>query len=169
MVEYTVTSIAAPWDGRYRRRLDEVTGDIMAKKKSGRTAAAPLKAVVFVACDSVSRDPNTGKPTLYGLFDIVWASEFPCRSKSFALYAKLTGEGKHPISIHLVGPGGQTEKLGEADIKIAAKAMGHVQAELVGVEFKRPGTYELLLRAGRRTVGRTSFQVRRKVPDKRKK
>ena len=141
----------------------------MAKKKSSRIAAVPPKAVVFVACDSVSRDPNTGKPTLYGLFDIVWTSEFPCRSKPFALYAKLIGEGKHPISIHLVGPRGQSIQLGEAEIKIPPKAKAVIQADLVGVEFKRPGTYKLLLRAGRKTVGCTSFEVKRKIRNKRKK
>ena len=144
-------------------------GDIMAKKKSRRIAPAPLKAVVFVACDSVSRDPNTDKATLYGLFDTVWASKFPCRSKPFALYAKLVGKGKHPISIHLIGPRGQTKKLGEAEIGIPPKATAVVQVELVGVEFERPGTYELLLRAGRKTVGRISLGVKRQTPGKRKK
>ena len=141
----------------------------MAKKQSRRTASVPLKAVVFVTCDSVSRDPNTGKPTLYGLFDIIWAPKFPCHSKSFALYAKLAGKGRHPISIHLVGPGGQPENLGEAEIKIPPKAKAVIQADLVGLEFKRPGTYELLLRTGRKTVGRTSFEVKRQVSSKRKK
>ena len=141
----------------------------MAKKKSRCIAATPPKAVVFVACDSVSRDPNTGKPTLYGLFDIIWASKFPCQPKPFALYAKLTGEGRHLISIHLHGPRAQSEKLGEAEIKIPPKAKAVIQADLVGAKFKQPGTYELLLRAGRKTVGRTSFEVRRKVPNKRKK
>ena len=141
----------------------------MAKKKSQRTAAAPLKAVVFVACDSVSRDPNTGKSTLYGLFDVVWAPKFPCRAKAFALYAKLTGAGKHSVSIHLVAPRGQTVKLGAAEIKIPRKAVSVIQADLVGVEFKRPGIHELLLRSGRKIVGRTSFEVKREAPDKRKK
>ena len=140
----------------------------MAKKKSRRTTTAPLKAAVFVACDSVSRDPNTGKSTLYGLFDRVWSPEFPCRSKPFALYAKLTGQGKHPISIHLVAPRGPSEKLGESEIEIKPKAACVLQADLVGVEFKRPGTYEMQLRSGRKIVGRTSFEVRRKAPDKRK-
>ena len=141
----------------------------MAKKKSRRIAAAPPKAVTLVACDSVSRDPNTDKPTLYGLFDIIWTSKFPFQSKPFALYARLIGEGKHLISIHLVGPRGQSEKLGEAEIKIPPKAKTVIQADLVGVEFERPGTYELLLRAGRKTVGRTSFEVQRKVPNMRKR
>lgn len=142
----------------------------MAKKKSRRITAAPPKAVVFVACDSVSLDPNTGKPTLYGLFDVIWTSEFPCRSKAFAIYVKLTGgKGKHLISIHLVGPQGQSEKLGEGEIKIPPKAKSVIQADLIGVKFKRPGTYELLLRAGRKTVGRTSFEVKRRAPTKRKK
>ena len=141
----------------------------MAKKKSRRTAATPLKAVVFVLCDSVSRDPNSSKPTLYGLFDIVWSPEFPFRAKSFALYAKLTGEGKHSISIHLVSPRGQSKKLGEAEVKIPPGANAVLQADLIGVEFKRPGTHKLLLRSGRKTVGSTVFEVKRKAADKRKK
>ena len=141
----------------------------MTKKKPRRIASVPPKAVVFVLCDSVSRDPNTGKPTLYGVFDILWTSEFPFRYKSFALYAKLTGKGKHSISIHLVGPRGQSEKLGEAEVSIPSGAKFVIQADLIGAEFRRSGTHELLLRSGRTIVGRTSFEVKRKAPSKRKK
>lgn len=141
----------------------------MAQKKPRRTTTAPLKAIVSVACDGVSRDPNSGKPTLYGLFDMIWASEFPCRSKSFSLYARLSGTGTHSISIRLVDPKGQAEDLGETEIRIPPKERGDIQADLVGVEFKRPGTYELQLRAGRKIVGRTSFEVKRRAPTKRKK
>ena len=141
----------------------------MAKKKSRRIVATAPKAVLFAACDSVSRDPNTGKPTLYGLFDIIWASEFPCRFRPFALYAKVVGAGQHVVSFHLVGPRGRSEKLGEAELKIPSNQKAAIQADLAGLEFKRPGRYEVLLRAGRKTLGRTSFEVKRKATAKRKK
>jgi len=141
----------------------------MAKKKSDRTAVSPPKTITLVVCDSVSMDPNTSKPTLYGLFDIMWASKFPSRHRSFALFAKLVGSGEYPISIHLVDPRGEDKKLGETTIKLRPKERGVIQADLGGVEFRRAGTYEFVLRTGRRIVGRTSFEVKRKAPTRQKK
>jgi len=141
----------------------------MAKKKSHRVAGESVEALVFLACDSVSRDPNTGKPSLYGLFDVIWSETFPLRFRPFSLYAKLVGKGKHGVSIHLIDPRGESTKLGETEISLQAKANAVLDAELVGVEFKRPGRHEFALRVGRRTLARTTLDVRRRAPGKRKK
>jgi hypothetical protein len=141
----------------------------MAKKKSRRVAGDSVEALVFVACDSVSRDPNTGKPSLYGLFDIIWSSTFPFHFKPFSLYAQLGGKGKHRLSVHLVDPGGQSTKLGETEVRLERKANAVLHADLTGVEFKRPGEYRFVLRAGRKTLGHRILNVRRKARARRKK
>jgi hypothetical protein len=58
--------------------------------------------VAVLVCDSAAVDPGTGKKSLIGIFDRVWASKFPTNRPMF-LYVKLTdAEGYYRIKVTYV-------------------------------------------------------------------
>jgi len=143
----------------------------MPKKKKGkprRVAPDSLEGVACLLCDAVSRDPNTGKHSLYGVFDLMWAERFPLRYGVFTLYAQLKGKGKHRVSIHLVDPTGESKKLGEIEPSVPTTGGFTLQAELAGVEFKRAGQYRLEVRSGRKTLLHRILYVKQRPREQQK-
>ncbi len=133
---------------------------IMAKKKRpvprrSKTKKKPvsLEVIHLVACDGVARDPNTGKATLYGLFDRLIVEKVPSPAGGFSVYAKLGGYGKYPISIDLVRPDGSADLLLEATIDIPKTGYAQVHAIIAGIEMKQYGRHWIQVKSGRRKVG----------------
>ena len=127
------------------------------KKKTSpkRTKTKPrLDMLTFVACDAVSRDPATDKFSIYGLFDIVHGDKFPMTHKAFAVFAKMQGDkGKYPLVLKLVAPDGERTKLGKFEIDITKTGLAAIDIQLVGLQFPRPGKYQLMMQTGRRSLG----------------
>ncbi|MAD79819.1 MAG: hypothetical protein CMJ50_03095 [Planctomycetaceae bacterium] len=141
----------------------------MAKKKTVKKRPAkrkrpkpPLQLLLLAACDSVARDPGTGKPTLYGLFDVVWADSFPA-SGHFSVFAKIAGSGKYLIVVELVPPAGKALELGEATIQCKKAGHGHIHLAFAGKMFRRSGTYRIRLKSDGQTIGQPiSIQVKKR-------
>lgn len=63
----------------------------------------------FLACDVVARDPTgfgpgPGKPTIYNLFDVIYAENFPAIFKPFNLFVRMVGGvGKYKVSLKVIG------------------------------------------------------------------
>ena len=132
----------------------------MAKKKRpvprrNKTKKKPvsLKVIHLVVCDGVARDPNTGKATLYGLFDRLVIEKIPSSAGGFSVFAKLSGYGKYPIKVDLVRPNGSADSLLEATIDIPKSGYAHVHAIVTGIEMKQYGQHWIQVKSGRRKVG----------------
>jgi hypothetical protein len=137
------------------------------RRKSKQRRQPPVRAVLLTACDSASRDPGTGKVTLYGLFDIIWAKEFPTTFRPFVLFAQLAGHGKYPIAVELRTPNGRVEKLAEIEVECKPRAFAVIEATLAGLNFKRPGDYQLAVTCRRRDLHEPkTIQVRQAPPKK---
>ncbi len=77
-------------------------------------------ALAMVICDSLHRDPATGKYTLLRLFSVIGASSFPVTHPQLALYVALTdGRGTVPIKIRLIDVDEELEPLFEAESEMA--------------------------------------------------
>ena len=145
----------------------------MGKKKKRRStkkaSRPPLVASLLVTCDSLSRDPNIGKVTLYGLFDIIRSETFPFASPSFVLYVQLIGGGEYPIAIVLRKPDGSDVKLGDTTIKCKPKTHTSFNVSLTGLPFDKPGEYQLAVTSRGRDVCRPKTLYIKRSPKKKMK
>jgi hypothetical protein len=114
----------------------------MARTKETKAPSLSL----LVLCDGAVRDPNSGKMTLYGLFDRVICNTLPGTSH-FTIYAKLVGgTGKHEIGIQILDPSDKPMSL-EAPIPtmpVECKEDANIEANIVSVvTFKKLGVYSV--------------------------
>ena len=114
----------------------------------------------FLVCEGVGRSPE-GKITLYGIFDRVNITDM---KRQFALnaYAKVAGYGSHRFVFDVVDKSGQSI-LGEDQATPTFDAnlkSGSMQAHVhMPVVFKKTGVYDVVLKAGRKTLSTYPLQV----------
>jgi len=137
-------------------------GNMAKKKTKKKSRRGFLEGTLCLLCDSVAVDPNTKKPTLYGLFDHVWSDSFPLTYKRFSVYAKLRGKGNHAVSVGLQGPGRKITTLNESQLNLRSESIAVLQADIIGLELPSPGQYAVVVRAGRRTLCKAPFTVTRR-------
>src|SRR5438552_5960341 len=65
----------------------------------------------FLACEIASKDDASGKASLLGIFDLIWADQFPGLFRPFCLYAKVVG-GSGKTEVHVDGTGVDGKSLG---------------------------------------------------------
>ena len=148
----------------------------MIKKPSKKTAKpVPPNVSTFVTCDAIARDPNSGKATLYGVFNQVFAEKFPSGTVPFSLYASIAGgQGKHALAFEVLDPKGNRVLLeGEQDTTFSVDCDPSSGGELLArgaISFKTVGDYDFVIRSGRKRLAiRTIKVVRRAQKSKPKK
>jgi len=113
-----------------------------------------LQVLVLLACDQVSRDPNSGKVTLYGLFDRIYVPAVPAAAM-VAVFAKLKGIGRHEVRICAFDP--DSKIIQDSSTTVDVTFSPSHQAEITFMTLlpiKTFGTYHIhLLAAKRRLVG----------------
>jgi hypothetical protein len=66
---------------------DEKTGH---QEKPTRAAGQDLDVNAFLICDSVVRDAQSGKTSIQGVFDMIYAAAFPAAHPTLAVYFRLS-------------------------------------------------------------------------------
>ena len=100
----------------------------------------------LLTCDATAHDP-TGKITLYGIFDRIWATRFPMVHKLFAIYWRCIVPGPGRASVSILKPDGSP--LAELEPAESSKEGPHTMQgsyTLGGVEFPEEGEYALVLK-----------------------
>ena len=91
-----------------------------------------------------------GKLNILGIFDTIWAREFPVRHAAmvFVLRVKadFTDQGSHTLEVRLLDADGEQLFRAEGPIQVPGSAPGrpvkpHVIMGLSGVSFRSPGDY----------------------------
>lgn len=125
----------------------------------------PIPSVLAVLlCDTVITDAATGRKTLVGLFDTLFASAFPVVVPAFTLFAKLTDmSGKYAMRFDLVNLEDE-QRLASFSAEVQSPADRVATYDLVaqflgGVRFERPGRYEFQLYADEVLIGRCTLAV----------
>lgn len=112
------------------------------------TNPIPVLLAVLV-CDVAVADPSTGKKNLIGIFDRVFAAQFPA-ARPMSVYIKLTdAEGRYDLAIELVY-GKTGEKIADAKGEFVSKSQlesadAHIQFPLI--PMPHPGRYEFRILA----------------------
>jgi hypothetical protein len=125
-----------------------------------------LKAILV--CDRATRDPETRKVTLAGIFDRIGVSGVPTNyAPGMSIYARLTdAQGRYRLRLELVRlDNDQTIGLGEMDAAIEDRLrITEVTLNLKPVRFETTGMYEFRLFANDRYLGGLTVSVEIAVP-----
>ena len=117
--------------------------------------------LAILLCDQIIVDDRSKKKTLVGIFDLIYARQFPAKHHSLSVYVRLTdAEGQYKFRMDYVQI--KTDKLlGRADIPavtITDRLKAHeLVMEFPPIEIPEPGDYEFRLWANDRYIGRVKF------------
>ena len=103
----------------------------------------------FLIADSVIQDRSTGKWSVVGIFDQIYAPKFPCQHGALAIYVKLSDAlGKYAVRVEF-------RDVGEDRLVSAFEGINlEVKDRLKGPEFgvpthglplEKPGKYQFVL------------------------
>ena len=124
------------------------------------SASTPYPLAILL-CDQIIVDERSKKKTLVGIFDSIYASQFPTKHQLLSVYVRLTdAEGQYNFRMDYVQV--KTDKLlGRADIP-PVDITGRLKIqELImqfpPIEILEQGDYEFRLWANDRYIGRAKF------------
>jgi hypothetical protein len=104
----------------------------------------------MLICDQASRDPKSGKITLSGIFEVIWAPGFPVRHEMLSVYIKMTdAAGTYPFILTLINlEDGGVIGTGQATFR-AKDRMEPVELifNLKDLVFPKAGLYEFQVHA----------------------
>ena len=145
------------------KKATKKTAKKAATKKATKRAAkkAPRRSHptvdLFILCDVVTKDRQTGKHTLAGIFDKVTAARFPATIPQFATYAKISGgQGQHQVTFEVLGPDKEpleNTKFNKVDIDCAEGRKTEITVNIAKLQFPAPGTYKFALKSGEKVLG----------------
>lgn len=119
----------------------------------------------MLVCDQVIRDAISGKFSLIGIFERVWAQSFPTRLPRVSIYAKITdAQGEYQFRLALVRLD-SNEEIGSnttPPVSIPDRLAPYdLVFELHDLVLPAEGRYEFRLYADDQFVGQKSFEVMR--------
>lgn len=114
---------------------------------------------VLLLCDAAARDARSGKWTLTGVFDAVWAPEFPAVHHTMDVYFRLRVDEASPVRLLCRAPDGALQLLATIGVEPAARGLVEGAVRVAGLRLAVPGDYRFELEAGGRTLGGTGLTV----------
>ena len=113
----------------------------------------------LLLCDSASRDAQTGKWTLVGVFDAVWAPQFPAVHQALDAYFRLRLAAPADVQLALRALGGAESLLATVHAHPTPRGLVEGAVRLVGLQLPHPGDYRFELRAGGEALVATTLTV----------
>jgi hypothetical protein len=117
--------------------------------------------LAMVVCDSIYRDPYTGKFTLIGTFSTIGGVSLPLQHPQLFVYTAITGgRGKFPLRLEITHADDDqaiAELKGEIDCQSDPRAIQELAFSFGGLVFERFGEYRISLYANE------EFMVERRV------
>ena len=128
-----------------------------------RKKSRPKPTVLSInICDTVVRDEETKKVSLYGLFSVIQAVSFPAVHKVMHVYVALTnGHGKYEIGIQFVNlkdSKALIEMKGDVTF-VSPLQVAELNLKWEGIRFKEQGDYEVEILCNGERIGGRKFKV----------
>lgn len=101
--------------------------------------------VAFLVCDQILVDESTKKTTIVGIFDRVWAAQFPTAISPHLFLRVIDCEGDYPVKLEYVQVSNQTI-LGEGEGRIVSTDRQRYTDLVLHwpvMPFPEPGEYEI--------------------------
>jgi hypothetical protein len=118
----------------------------------------------FLLCDSAARDGQTGKWTLVGVFDAVWAAQFPARHQSMDVYFRLRLTGSPAVQLFCRTPAGDVSLLATVGVNPAPRGLVEGTVRVEGLELSEAGEYRFELQVDGQPLGATGLVVAQLPP-----
>jgi hypothetical protein len=101
----------------------------------------------LITCDSVAHDPNSGKVTLYGIFDRISSQKFPTVHALLSIYWRCQVPGPGRVGVSILKPDGSM-LIDLVPVEHSREGPSSLQGTytLAGTEFPADGEYTLSLR-----------------------
>lgn len=137
----------------------------MVKKKASRSKKMP-EITLFLVCDAVSRDPNSRKLSLYGVFDSFNVDKFPTQFGAFSVVVRLKGgSGRHSLRLEILDTKGVKAEVPsepKVDADLSPGVGVEVVIQVVGLTVKKSGILKFVMKSGNRRIGKPlEIQVRK--------
>jgi len=123
---------------------------------------ASLDALLL--CDSAARDGQTGKWTLVGVFDAVWAEQFPAVHQAMDVYFRLRVDGSPAVQLFCRPPAGAASLVATLGVNPAPRGLVEGAVRVAGLELAVPGEYRFELHVDGRPLGATGLTVAQLPP-----
>jgi hypothetical protein len=123
-----------------------------------------VEMAAFLLCDRAERDGATGKWTLHGVFDVVWAERFPAVHDRLDAYLRLRLTGSHQdgpaeVSFACRTPAGAVQQADARALAVSALGTADAICRFEGLAFETPGTYVFEARVNGAVAGTTVLTV----------
>ena len=113
----------------------------------------------LLLCDSATRDGQSRKWTLVGVFDAVWAERFPAVHQAMDVYFRLRVTGSPGMQLFCRTPAGAMNLLATISLDPAARGVVEGAVRLAGFELGVPGEYRFELHVDGQPLGATTLVV----------
>lgn len=133
----------------------------MSEPQPSPSSLVPKLAAMLV-CDQVIKDEATKKSSIIGVFDKIFAGEFPAAHAALTVYVSvIDAEGVYRLRLEMVRVhDAMTIGRGEAEVAVGDRfSPAEWMFDLRGLVFHGPGAYEFRLWANDRFIGSKSFSV----------
>ncbi|MCW8130909.1 MAG: hypothetical protein KIS92_11200 [Planctomycetota bacterium] len=116
----------------------------------------------LILCDYVIKDVATGKLSLIGIFNGLYAHRFPCTHPMLYIYVALTdGRGNVPCRLRMVPLGGGPEVFAlQGHVTFGdPTAVGEIIFPIPQLQIPAPGVYAIEFLANGELLGSRKLQV----------
>lgn len=107
----------------------------------------------LLLCDAAVRDPRTGKWTLHGVFDAIWANAFPAVHQSLDVYFRIRSGAPTALRLACRAPSGEHAVLASLSARPAPRGVVEGAVRVQRLPLAGPGDYRLELDVAGRTLG----------------
>jgi hypothetical protein len=133
-------------------------------KPNRRQESRPPIPVAILLCDQVITEKETGKKSIIGVFDRIWARTFPVTHKSAAIYIRIAdAEGSYDMRIQYVKVDTQEvldEATGRLEVQLSERyGEADFAVPLSAIMIPEPGYYEFRLFLNGQFFQKVRFQA----------
>ena len=134
----------------------------------GPTVAMPQtpKCKAIIICDDVIEDKHSGKKSIIGAFNTLWANKFPASHPQAVLFLSLTdGQGEVDVSIRIVKdlqPNMSGQDIFKADGKVKFENpldTAEMILRLHNLPLPSPGNYSFIVEVNGEMIGDRRVKV----------
>ena len=109
-----------------------------------------VEVLAFLVCDSTMKDASTGKATLSGIFDRLWARQFPCLHPRCSIYFRLRFLDQNTkateLTLVITSPSGMKQAMPSVTLPVQEGGIAEGSINIEGLPFPAEGAYEIELR-----------------------
>jgi uncharacterized protein DUF6941 len=113
----------------------------------------------LLLCDAAARNAQSGKWTLTGVFDAVWAPEFPAVHQVMDVYFRLRVTDRPAVRLLCRAPDDTVQLLATIGLQPSARGLVEGAVRVTGLQLAVPGDYRFELEVDGQTIGATGLTV----------